>query len=374
MAVSSGGGGLQQPPVEYVEFGSPRRPGRGRLSWLLLACLLIAATVIAVRHSGRTRPPVPPPVAVTEVGYPLLGIRQGWELFGLAADSVVVIQFAERLVTRTTLPPPEGSGPVSFIVGPSSVIVRPLDDVPGYLVPAGQPAQPLTGILARGALLLPGPRLGQEWDTASRPNSLVLVGTDGRPTSTRITLPNSSWPSEAAMPDGRGDVLVANDSTGAQDDAGPHWLRPVGILLTAVGPSRWLGMTCVAGNCRNVVLNPVTGSQRKLPGPPVRLRTWPWPAFPGSVAPDGLTAAVVVSSGSQQVALEQINLVSGATRRIAVPVNENASGQTMAWSPDSKWLFVLSASGTLLAVNARTGKVRSLGIPLPHLSQLAIRA
>jgi hypothetical protein len=336
--------------------------------------MLIAATVIAVRHSGKTHPPVQRPVGVTEFGNPLLGIRQGWELLGLASDSVVTIQFAERRIIQTALPPPEGSGPVSFIVGPSSAIVRPLDDVPGYLVPEGQPAQPLTGILARGALLLPGPHPGQEWDTASRPNSLVLVGADGRPTKTRITLPNASWPSEAAMSDGRGDVLVASDSTGRQYDAGPHWLRPVGILLTAVGPSRWLGMTCVAGNCRNVVLNPVTGSQRKLPGPPVRLRTWPWPAFPGSVAPDGLTAAVVTDSGSQQVALQQINLVSGAIRPIAVPVDENASSQTMAWSPDSKWLFVLSSSGKLVAVNMRTGKVQSLAIPLPQLSQLTIRA
>jgi hypothetical protein len=374
VAVSPHSGKPQQPPVEYVDFGSPRRPGRGRPYWVLLACLLIAATVIAVRHSGKTRRPVQPPVAVTEFGRPLLGISQGWELFGLASDSVVAIQFADDRVIQTAMPPPEGSGPVSFIIGPSSAIVRPLDDAPGYLVPEGQPAQPLTGILARGGLLLPGPHPGQEWDTASRPNGLVLVGPNGRPTKTRITLPNSSWPSESAMSDGRGDVLVASDSTGTQYDAGPHWLRPVGILLTAVGPSRWLGMTCAAGNCRNVVFNPVTGSQRTLPGPPVSLRTWPWPAFPGSVAPDGLTAAVVAGSGSTQVALEQINLVSGAIRRIAVPVDENASSQTMAWSPDSKWLFVLASSGKLLAVNMRTGKVQSLGIPLPHLSQLTIRA
>jgi hypothetical protein len=364
---------VQQQPVEYVDFGSPRRPGRPRLYWLLLACLLIAATVIAVRHSGRTRRPAPPPVAVTRFGRPLLGIRQGWELFGLDADSVVAIQFARSEVIRTALPPPEGSGPVSFIVGPHSAIVRPLDNVPGYLVPAGQPAQALTGILAHGSLLLPGPRPGQEWDTAGGANSLVLVGADGRATSTRIKLPGPGFPSQSAMADGRGDILVASDS-GNLYDAGPHWLHLATALLSAVGPTRWLGMTCTSGNCRNVVLNPATGNRRLLPGPPLHLLTWPWPAFPGVVAPDGLTAAIVVDSGNGQVALEQISLVSGAVKPIAVPINQDTSSQTMAWSPDSNWLFVLAASGKLLAVNSRTGKVQSLGIPLPRLSQLTIRA
>jgi hypothetical protein len=374
MAVSSRNSGPQQQPVEYVDFGSPRRPGRPRLYWLLLACLVIAATVVAVRHSGRTGRPVQPPVSVTELGHRLLGIKAGWDLFGLSADSVVAIEFAQGKVVRTALPPPLGSGPVSFIVRPRSAIVRPLDNVPGYLVPDSQPAQPLTGILARGSLLLPGPHPGQVWDSVSRPNSLVLVGTDGHPTSTRITLPNANWPSQSAMSDGRGDVLVASDISPGQYDAGPHWLRPVMTMLTAVGPSRWLGTTCGSGHCRNVVVDPVTGSRRNLPGPPVALRTWPWPAFPGSVAPDGLTAAVVVSSGTSQVALDQISLVSGAVKAINIPVDENASSQTMAWSPDSQWLFVLGASGKLLAVNSRTGKVQSLRIPLPRLSQLIIRA
>ena len=78
--------------------------------------------------------------------------------------------------------------------------------------------------------------------------------------------------------------------------------------------------------------------------------------------------------GGQRVrALDQISLVSGAVRPIAVPVNQNASSQTMAWSPDSQWFFVLAASGKLYAVNSRTGKVQSLGIPLPRLSQLTVR-
>jgi hypothetical protein len=399
MALSSPGDVRRQQPVEYVDFGSPRRPGRPRLSWLLLACLLIAATAIAVRHSDRPRRPVQVPVAVTDFGHPLLGIRQGWELFGLNSDSVVAIQLARGRVVRTALPPPVGSGPVSFIVGPSSAIVRPLDNAPGYLVPDSRPAQPLTGILARGSLLLPGPRPGQEWDTGGGSSSLVLVGADGHATSTRVSMPNKresvaqwrqiqiardarvpgsccghpGWSSQSAMSDGRGEILVASDS-GSQYDASPHWLRPVAALLSAVGPTRWIGMTCSSGHCQNVVINPVTRSHRKLPGPPLHQLTWPWPAFPGVVAPDGLTAAIVADHGNGQVALEQMSLVSGAVKPIPVPINQNASSQTMVWSPDSQWLFVLDASGELLAVDIRTGKVKSLGIPLPDFSQLTVRA
>ncbi len=46
----------------------------------------------------------------------------------------------------------------------------------------------------------------------------------------------------------------------------------------------------------------------------------------------------------------------------------------MAWSPDSRWLFVAAADGKLLAVNARTGQAKSLGVTLPAVSQVAIRA
>jgi hypothetical protein len=45
----------------------------------------------------------------------------------------------------------------------------------------------------------------------------------------------------------------------------------------------------------------------------------------------------------------------------------------LAWSPDSQWLFVITAHGGLAAVNARTQRVQGLGAQLPWLSQIAIR-
>jgi hypothetical protein len=57
-----------------------------------------------------------------------------------------------------------------------------------------------------------------------------------------------------------------------------------------------------------------------------------------------------------------------------VPIEPGASSQTLAWSPDSRWLFVITASGTLAAVNAHTGQVEELGLGLSGLSQIVIRS
>jgi hypothetical protein len=372
----------QHDRVEYVEFGRPRERGPGWLTRLVLICLVIVAVVAVVgrsfhRHGTVAQPPQPrplPPVRVVDVGHRLLGVTAGWELFGLDQTDVIAIQFAHGRIIRTALPPPVGSGPVSFLVGPRAAIIRPLDNAPGYLVPYGDQARPLTGTLAAGDLLLPGPRPSQEWviGGSSGSSSLSLVTAFGRATSVHITLPASAWAVQSAMSDGRGGVLVSSIATGAQYDATPGTLRRVGAILAAVGPERWLGVRCGSARCRNVVINPATGAHRVLPGPALQLFTWPWPFEPGAVAPNGSAAAVVVRGGGDSVALDLVNLTSGATSRIPVPVNQNSSSQTLVWSPDSQWLFVLSADGKLLAVNARSHRVQSLGVSLPRFTQLAV--
>ncbi len=198
-----------------------------------------------------------------------------------------------------------------------------------------------------------------------------MLGPGGRPTGARITLP-AGLPAQSAMPDGRGDLLVFGQS-GRQYDAGPHWIRPVGALLVAIGRTRWLSLACRQGRCRNLVIDVATGARRVLPGPALPVVTWPWPWQPGVVAPDGSAAAVIVAGHDDQDRLDLISLSTGASAAIAVSLPPQASSQTLAWSPDSNWLFVLNAHGKLLAVNARSHQVASLGVRLPPLSQLAIR-
>jgi hypothetical protein len=365
-------------PVDIVGFGGPSHPGWRWLSRLALACVVVAAVVVVVVRSvphhqpSPPTPPAPPPVTVTDVGHSILGIRAGWELFALQQRALVRLQFASGRITRTTLPPPEGDGIVSVIPDPAAVLIRPLDDVPGYLVPDGQPARQLTGFLARGALLLPGPSRAEVWDIGAT-GPISLVGANGKQRVAHLTAEPTRFPPQSAMADGRGNVLIFDDS-GELYDAGPGLLRPVGALVVAVGPRYWLGQTCGQGpGCHDVVISAATGASRPLPGAPLAVINLPWPEQAGAVSPDGATAAVIAQGRNEAAVLDLVDLGSGAVTPVAVPVTAAASSQTIAWSPDSRWLFVVTARGTLAAVNVSTGQVHDLALGLSGLSQIVIR-
>jgi hypothetical protein len=308
-------------------------------------------------------------VTVTEAGHRLLGVRAGWELLGYGPRRAVRIQLARGRVTETVLPAPDTTGPVSFVAGSSQMIIRPWDFVPGYLVPDGQPARPLAGALSRGGGVLPGPRPGEVWVQSSyRIRSLSLARADGTVTGVFMRLPASGW--WLASPNGRGYVLLSG--VGEIYDVWPGGSRKLGGMLAAVGPTRWLTVNCDRPNhCADVVTDTVTGARRQLGGPPVASAS---AASPGVIAPDGATAAVFRVTAGDQVTLHLVSLATGADQRIAVPLGPDSVGAaTMAWSPDSRWLFVVTAHGGLAAVNAATQRVQGLGVRLPWLRQIAIR-
>jgi hypothetical protein len=174
-----------------------------------------------------------------------------------------------------------------------------------------------------------------------------------------------------AIPDGRGYVLVGAGSVDGLYDVRPGRLRRIAGMLAAVGPTRWLIVDCRAGHrCSNAVVDQAGGAPRILPGPSAE----PEPgAAPGVIAPDGSAAAVMRVSGDR-VTLHLLSLVSGADQQISVSLDqESAADQTLAWSPDSRWLFIVAAHGELAAVNARTRHVEGLGVELPPIGQIAIR-
>jgi hypothetical protein len=157
---------------DVVQFGSQaRRYGRWPAT-LLVACLLVTTAAVVISQSGSNRP-ASPPVTVTSIGHPILGVRAGWELFGLDNKSLVTVQFAGGRIVRTTVPRLAADGIVSLVAARGEALIRPLDNVRGYVVADGQPAQPLTGVLAHGGTLLPGPTLTQQWMDSG---NLVLVG------------------------------------------------------------------------------------------------------------------------------------------------------------------------------------------------------
>jgi hypothetical protein len=367
--------GQQAGRDEIVQFGVPRRPRDSWLPRLLLASLIVAALVVVLHHPGRQpskhpSPPAPPSVSISRVGHRILGISASWELFGLSPNALVSIQFARGQITRTELPATLGYGPLSFVVRAHDAIIRPLDNVRGYLVRDGRPSRSLTGMLSRGGQLLPGPIPGEEWFIGDS-QQITLVGPTGNATGTSFAA--FTWPQSppSATSDGRGYVLLLSNS-GRLYDATPAGLRPVGVLLVAVGPTNWLGLSCQHGRCNDVVVNPATGDRRPLPGAPLDVVTWPWPAELGVVSPDGSVAAVTVASRPQGEALDLVNLNTGRTTTVPVLIGTSDS-RTLAWSPDSRWLFALAADGELLAVRLNDGTVHSLGVRLPAFSQIAMR-
>jgi hypothetical protein len=82
---------------------------------------------------------------------------------------------------------------------------------------------------------------------------------------------------------------------------------------------------------------------------------------------------VFVLGGMSRVSLHLVNLSTGADHAIDLPGGPFPSDQTLAWSPDGRWLFAVSGRGQLVAIDARSFQVAHLGVSLPFLTQIAIR-
>jgi hypothetical protein len=378
------------------------RPTRWRWRWwvaLMVAAVVGVLVVVAAHNRGGSRTatrtaPAPSrsaarafptsspsvtraaaPLTTIEVGHPLLGITADWQLLGLGARTMLRIDFAHSRITRTTLPALQSNGPVFFLATPHGAIVRPLDFVPGYLVPDGQPPRALTGALGTGGVALPGPQPGQYWKSeAGGQDAMQLVGPDGAPVksahSRTITLPPSMNPFPA--PDGAGYVLVTG--VGGTYDATPDGLRRIttGAVL-AVGRTRWLADECNPhAHCSMVVIDRTTGARRVL-----RAFAADPTNISGAVSPDLRTVALLLPRDAVggSPTLHLLNLATGADRRLpigfrfGVSVNDSA----VVWSPDSRWLFAADTRGELHAIDPRTGHLHGLGVEIPPINQLAVR-
>lgn len=246
------------------------------------------------RPTASSPPASAPPITATQLGAPLLGVSAGWELFGRGDGVVVRIQLARGRITRTTVPALQSSGPVSFLVGPNLAIVRPIDYVPGYVVPDGKPAQQISASLSQGQSgpVFPGPDPNPIWvPNLGGATAMTLSNLDSADyAGTTISIPTGSSPLEA-IPDGAGYLLFP--SIGGVYDARPDRLRRIttGALL-AVGPTGWLTVECdTRAHCVTVLINRATNA-RRLVGPAVTGSG----SQHGVISPDGTKAALVVQS------------------------------------------------------------------------------
>jgi hypothetical protein len=387
---------IESGPPEEVRFGSTgSRPTIGRTALVAGFVALVVVALIARSGSSSTSPtPRPTPVAAatpslplpvaapprgparaapqvtSEIKQQLLGIKAPWDLFGRAPGVVIRIDFARGIVTRTAVPTLQSSGPVSFVAGPQGAVIRPLDFVPGYLVPDGHFARPLPTALRKGGPVVPGPRPGQFWvySFGAHPK-MRLIARDGHATGATIRLPTLGLIELES--DDRGYLLESR--TNGVFDLRPGTSRRLttGHLL-AIGPDGLLTVECATKNhCVNALVDQSTGTRRVLP----RLVDGDAKAPPGVISPDGTIAALPARAAAAAVTLRLVNLVTGTNTHIDVHVwAQGAFGSTVVWSPHNKWLFVASARGELVAVNARTGRTRRLRVAPPRIEQLAIRA
>ena len=292
----------------------------------------------------------------------------GWELFGRSNATVVRIELARGRITRSTIPALRSSGPVSFLASAGVAIVRPIDYVAGYVVPDGQPARESSAMLGQGGPVLPGPDPRHVWLESGDDAHpvMVLAGLDGSRPGPTIPVPAGGSPLDAS-PDGGGYLLFT--SAGGVYDARPGELRRIttGALL-AVGPTGWLTTECAGQHrCGTVLIDRLRGARHAVG------RAMQGDGPGGLISPDGRTAALLnVGSGGSST-LYLLDLTTGKRRPLTVSVNQSSFGATLAWSPDSRWLFAVTAAGTLAVINRQTAQVGTLGAPLPTLTQLVLR-
>ncbi len=378
------GGSPERPDVDLHwrdEIDRPAPRGRARVwsGWLTLAGAVAALVVVPLlvqRGTGPVpdapeRPVGPSASAVTTVvpdlGPAILGVTDRWELLALGDNSVTQIQFAAGRITTTYFTPLQSTGPVFLLVGADRAVVKPLDAVPGYVVPDTGPVRELSGLLSRA-----GPALA-----ASDPDQ-VWVGPEdnGPPVMTLTDLTGSRVLATASLPAGAEIVAAADDGAGyplVRGVSGSYVVRPGGPQrvttgqVVAMGPSGWLADECdEQGRCSTVHIDRATGARRTLPlrldgnGPP------------GALSPEGTFAAFVTSTPDGAWTLHVADLVTGSDHRVDVHPARGA-GRTLVWSPDGRWLLVVDDTGHLHAVDPRTREVTALPGPVPLLRQLAIR-
>ena len=386
-------------PVEVARgdvmgFGGPddeERSGRHRwVKWVLAALVAGSfAFVAANRDKGSSNPPALTPTAsvsavveqptstptapvIVTAGHPLLGITAGWQLFARsdADNSSIQIDFAHGRVTETTIPVLDSSGPVSYLVGSDWAMIRPLDNVPGYLIPDGKLARQLSWPEINGGYVVPGPDPSHLWvedDSHSGQVKMDLVDVNGKMSAPSITFPDEVQ--GGIDSDGAGYVLVS--IVDGIYDARPGKLTLVtkGDLIAA-GQTRWFVHECNTNRvCSNVVIDRATGARTVLSSvdfSPI--------GIVGAISPDGKTAGVFVADQSGGLpSLHLVDLSTGAERPVLASVEPSEPSESLVWSPDSKWLFVADQNGELKVIDPKDASVHGIGVQLPLIAQIALR-
>jgi hypothetical protein len=386
-----------EPPTTgpVVSFGSPRRPG------LFVVASLVVVVVLAVaigshRSSGRsalptTTPSVPstPETATratttasivattkaltilestttvarrtrTDTGGPMLASLTHTELIIHTLDSIVRVDLDRGVVVNTPVPVISSTGPTFMVVGASSVLLRPLDYVTGYLVPDDADAQPLDGRLSAGTLwAYPGDAPGSVWvePLGARSDRLDLVGFETDFAGTSVEFPNLyPW-----GPDGTGQVVLTGVG-GAYVTGSKGLTRVTTGDVFAAGPTKWLVRECDEHHaCTTATIDRSTGHKDVLNVDSLAEALVP---VTGVITADGQSAAIVRPTGE----LEVIDLTSGEQHVVATPASV-----APVWSFDGRFLFFVRDANTVSVFDRATGAIMVLPATVDDVEALAVR-
>ena len=381
-------------PAGPVQHGGRALSRRGVLTIAGLAVAGGAAALVRARGSTPPRatpPPSPAPssaapspfrlppgqVVVTQLPGPVLpGLAL--DLFGFSDSAVVRVELATGRVTRTSLPTLSDVD-LSFVPVRGGVLVHRQDGRPTYVVRDGRSPQPAPAALTSTGPMLPGPDLDHVWvavDTTPA-SQLRLVGADGSATGISIGL--SAYVGFQPFPDGGGYSLVYGVG-------GTYWARPEGLVrvttgtVIAGGAPGWLVVDCdERASCAAGFVDHA-GQRRTVPGVLAADVPLTDPSFPfGAIAPDGRTVALYIGDAGRAQRLVLVSLATGRRRPTDLTLVQGSVSQSLAWSPDSRWLFAVDSSARLIGVDAGTG-TGTLLVPddlvpaLPVIQSIAVRS
>jgi hypothetical protein len=121
-------------------------------------------------------------------------------------------------------------------------------------------------------------------------------------------------------------------------------------------------------HCHGVVIDRRSGDHHNVDL--ALSNVFPWLA---ATSPDGQYLAVVYAAAQHPLALHVLDLQRGHDRLTTVGVDQTLQEGSLAWSPDSDYLFVAGVKGRLWVIKPATGAVSEFPVRLPPVRLLAAR-
>jgi hypothetical protein len=121
-------------------------------------------------------------------------------------------------------------------------------------------------------------------------------------------------------------------------------------------------------HCHGVVIDRSSGDRHNVDLAASNVS--PWLA---AMSSDGQYVAVIYASAHDPVSLHVLDLQRGLDRLTTVQVDQTLQEGSLAWSPDSDYLFVAGVKGRLWVIKPATGAVSEFPVRLPPIRQLAAR-